>query len=284
MLFGYQKVEEITENLHGLYIIDHEKYHAGPGLSSTKVKKALGSPEEYFHQEDTDTAALKFGRAFHAFTLEPDVWQNEFVVQEMFPGHPNSNLYKEAKAEWIANVAQGRQIVSQEDFKTINLMADEVHNHPDFDHSKFTAEVMAIAKCPRTGLLLKCKSDMFSGDIVDIKSTSGKVTPHGFINDIVKYNYHVSAAFYVDVTEMASGIRPKFFLMPVSKKAPFICERYQIGEDLLHEGRLLYQAALDRIKKWNGKIPNYKKTHIINANNWVRSKSKDIISYLETVG
>lgn len=245
MKFPYQTVDQITPDLKGFYRISHEAYHAGPGLSSTRVKKALTSFASYMHQDDFDSNALSFGRAFHMALLEPGLFKANYVVW--------SGSVRRGK-EWDYFCARqvGKEILTLEEYENIRQMVETVRAHPEqADCGDFQPEIMAIATCPDTGLLLKCKADLIGGTIIDYKTTSSGVHPSDFTHDVVKWRYHVSAAFYQDIIAILTGERLPFILVPVTKKAPFECEFYELAPELIEEGRKLYKAALKRIKKWN---------------------------------
>ncbi len=274
MTFPYQRVTEITDNLHGFYRIGHEAYHSGIGISSSRIKKALVSHAAYHYHGHTDSAALAFGRAFHAALLEPELYQSNWVLID---GHPNSNAYKANKSHHEAN---GREVISADDMITIAHMKAAVKNHPEIVNlPRFDSEIMAIARDPETGLLVKCKSDLIGHAIVDFKTTSGSLSD--FIYDVSKWDYHVSAAFYQDVVHLVTGERVPFIIVPVTKKEPYECEFYTMSDDLLGEGRKLYKAALRQIKKWQETPePPKKRMRTLNLNQKIVYSTKDRLEFM----
>jgi len=67
----------------GLYRCSDAQYHAMPGLSSTRIKRMALSPAEFraqFDEPPEDTEAMRFGRGFHALSLEGrDEFDRRFV-------------------------------------------------------------------------------------------------------------------------------------------------------------------------------------------------------------
>lgn len=284
MNFGYPVIQQITSDLHGFYRIDHEAYHQGLGISSTKVKKALTSYKQFYHEENYDSAALAFGRAFHAYLLEPELFAAKWGVVPEIAGNKNSNAYKEEYARKVSEL-QGRELISAEDFRSIKQMAAVARAHPDFPKD-FDAEIMAVATCPETGLLLKCKSDMFKSAIVDFKTTSVGLKPAEFLNDMTKWGYHVSAAFYQDVIALVIGERLPFDVVPVLKpdaqgKRAIDCEIYRLSDDLLDQGRQLYKAGLRQILKWQNNQPETKRKRVLYPNARMVYSTKDILEFIE---
>ncbi len=250
MKFPYQNVDAITPELNGFYRISHEAYHAGAGISSSRVKKALVSHAHYHHEDTYDSAALAFGRAFHASILEPAAFAAGWVAAPEFSGHANSNVHKAAKANWY-DEHRGKQILTADEALAIYNMTEIVKAHPEYAKLPgFDAEIMGITVCPDTGLQIKCKADFFGHAIIDFKTTSSGLTPSDLLNDIVKWKYHVSAAFYQDIITQLTGERLPFIIVPVTKREPYECEFYTLSSELLDEGRKLYKAALRQIKAW----------------------------------
>lgn len=283
MSFSYPLVEGIQPNMHGFFRIDHDAYHQGLGVSSTKVKKALVSRATFLQEDSFDSPALAFGRAFHAALLEPELFAERYVVEPEIPGNKNSNAYKAAYADWLETVGD-REILAWDADDDIQMMVQAVKEHPEYRNlPKFDAEVMAITPCPETSLLIKCKADLFGTAIVDFKTTSGGLSPADVTNDMVKWRYHVSAAFYQDIVAKVCGERLPFIMVPVTKKAPHECEFYRLSDDVLEEGRKLYKAGLRRILYWldKGAQPEEKKLRVLGLSSRVLYATKDVLEFVE---
>ncbi len=282
MKFSYPTVDTITCDLRGLYRISHDAYHVGPGISSSRLKKALISHASYISEDKIDSAALTFGRAFHAALIEPNVFAQEWTVLPEFEGHPNSNAYKSTRFEWLKE-NQGKQVLDRESNATIISMLGTVKSHPEYAGiAGHSAEIMGVTQCLDTGFLIKCKCDLLGHNIVDFKTTSSGITKSEFMYDVVKWRYHVSAAFYQDIISSIVGYKLPFWIIPVTKKAPFECEFYELSDDLLEEGRKLYKAALRRIKRWETVKPaGDKKLRMLQPNSRMINETREIIEFIE---
>lgn len=277
MKFPFEFIDVLSEDVKpGFYNIGNHAYHAGAGVSSSRLKKALVSYDAY-HAPTGPSTALCFGRAFHAAILEPAEYREIPVIS----GGNRTKAYQEA-------VQAGRTVMCEDDVETIRGMSAAVLAHPEFH--KLGApdpEIMALSRCQDTGLLIKCKADLFGSAIVDFKSTSGGVTPGEFMHSVVNFGYHVSAAFYQDIIASLTGERLPFVIVPVTKTAPYECEFYAMSDALLEEGRKLYRAALKRIKKWESyahphdRIIAEKKIRTLNVTPRVIYDSQDTLRYLE---
>lgn len=284
-MFQIPQIKEITnETKNGLYLIDHEAYHSSEGLSSTTVKKALGSYNEFIYEKE-DNDAFAFGRAFHSALLEPELFEKEYIRSPEFPYHKNSNAYKDAFSKFVEE-AQGKTIIGVDDAEKIEAMIQSVTGHAEWPNFKFQAEVAAVSRCKDTNLLLKCKADMFGTKVVDVKTTSTGVKPHEFMSDVIRFGYHISAAFYHDIIESVVGFSPEFYLLPVSKNKPHDCELYKLSDSLLDEGRKLYRAAIKRIYDWAVMTPvdrkkSGQKIKLLEATPRVLYNTTDILKYIE---
>jgi PDDEXK-like domain of unknown function (DUF3799) len=277
-MFSFPLIREITEETApGLYRIDHGSYHASSGLSSTRVKKALDTYRHYSAQT-VDSEALAFGRAVHTALLEPDEFEKTYTTMPRFEGHPNSNAYKAAKADWMTQ-NEGKELLTNEQAETLAAISNSVIEHPLWPQTGIMdSEVAAIARCPETGLLLKCKADKFGAAIMDLKTTRGSVLT--FADDVLKYGYHISTAFYQDVFQLATGERLPFIHIIAEKQEPYLVDFVTLSDDFVEEGRKLYKAALKRIAMWEkSQASRTYSTRIktLNVTSRVIYKSKEIL-------
>ena len=76
-------------------------YHASEGISSTGIKQVLRSPAHYKYSSFETSEAMKFGTVAHKLALEPDDFENEFIlVPPEIPKNKGTKKYK----EWAASV------------------------------------------------------------------------------------------------------------------------------------------------------------------------------------
>lgn len=288
MRFNYPEVRQITADLRGLFRIDHDAYHSGIGYSSSALKRALHSYGKFALGETGDSRSLVFGRAFHAALLEPNDFARKYAVKPEFGGHPSSNAYKSEKNAWLS-ANEGKEVISKEEAFAIERMIESVKRHVDYGkHSVLGTEIMAVAPCSETGLLLKCKVDMLSSAIMDFKTTSYGVAEHEFMSDIMRWKYHLSAAFYQDVFYAATGERLPFIIVAVLKDAPYECEFYRLSDAFLEEGRKLYKAGLKRIKRWLSQpaeacFLDGKRTRDLHPSPKVLYSTQEILKFIEGV-
>jgi hypothetical protein len=179
-------------NLHGAFTgIPIEVYHHPlcPGISSTRIKEiAATSFKHAVNKKFESTPEMVFGNAFHAWMESQDVFYARYTVgQHDFTG--------------------GKIFISYEELGRIKVMADNVRNHPVVSKILPNAkqEWTFFSRCPVTGILRKCRPDLFeSNSIYDFKSTfdaSAKV--FGYMAK--KLLYRIQAMYYLDVARDATG-------------------------------------------------------------------------------
>lgn len=201
-----------------------EEYNNAPGIRSSLLKVIDKSPA---HANDSlvnppsQTAAMRFGTAFHCFILEPQKFADQYSVFE------GDRRTKEGKDKYEEIIASGRLVLSLDDYDTITAMASAIGN--DADASALLrdpagkAEVSVFWEDDYTGLKCKCRPDLWVGDtLYDIKSTLD-ASPIGFPHEVKKFGYGLSAVHY-----MAGTQAKRFIFIAVEKKAPYAVALYEL--------------------------------------------------------
>jgi exodeoxyribonuclease VIII len=230
-----------------------DQYHGGIGVSKSQLDQIAKSPAHYQYARTAPkkdpTAAQRFGSLTHLAVLEPHKL-NVVVGPDL-----NKNT-KEWKAFKAQVEAEGKEIVTQEEFDTLEGMKAAVYAHPaaarllghgPVEHSAYWID-------PATGLLCRCRPDKLIRTergviLVDLKTTED-ASEAEFSRSIENYRYHVQAAFYTDGIEAALG-EPvaAFAFIAVEKKAPYAVACYQLATVDIEDGREAYQADLFRLQE-----------------------------------
>ena len=96
-------------------------------------------------------------------------------------------------------------------------------------------------------LPIKVRADSWKfGQITDLKTTGYGVTLEEVQSTILKYDYDLSAALYVDAFITHTGVNHDFYFAFIGK-SPMGVEVYRAHEDLIENGRRKYKAAIRRI-------------------------------------
>ncbi len=122
---------------------------------------------------------------------------------------------------------------------------------------------------PETGLACKCRPDYLRTDriLLDIKTTEN-ASLEEFSRTLLKYNYHLSAAHYLDGVSAVTGQHCETFLIiACEKSAPYCVQVFEVDFGSIEKGRELCARSLQRYK--NSKelpIPRGYSTDIVPIN------------------
>lgn len=273
----------------GIYCdMPNDLYHASKGISSTQVKtiisetpfhywaKYIAPPEQRIANDPTP--AMLFGTGCHTAILEPHLFREEYVVA---PTDINKRT-KEGKEEYAAweKSVEGKQVVKQEFINDVAAMAEAFRANKTGQQlvSRGLNEHSIYATCPETGLLIKCRPDVWIPDIgvvADYK-TALSASPSAFSKVIDNLGYHISAAFYLDIIEQATGEKPTQWAFIVQeKKAPYASATYVLSDEALEQGRALYKKALRMIAECmdNDSWESYEEISEIDLPAWAYKES-----------
>ena len=92
-------------------------------------------------------------------------------------------------------------------------------------------EISFIAKCPETGLLLKCRFDWLRFDCiaVDVKTTRS-TDPDEFVRQAGNLGYHIQEAFYTYVARLLEVKLKAFLFACIEYAEADICEVYDLED------------------------------------------------------
>lgn len=239
--------------------LSNEQYHADKGfISSTPLKDVLAESPAYFYDKfflappSPSTSSMLLSSLVHHAVLEGEDFIKRYVVQPPFAGHANSNLHKQAKAEWRA-AHKHKLIVTQEEIQTLEGTYESIFRHPDarlilkgsnFERSGYYVD-------PPTGLRLRIRYDAYDSDariLSDIKATRS-CKRNDFAYALRDYRWDLSMAMYAQGIAEIDGIPvdDQVFIV-VEKTRPYQCAVYPIGTRTKEIGLSDYRKALGILK------------------------------------
>lgn len=236
----YEVIEMIEdETKPGLYRIDHEAYHASPGVSSSQLKAILNQSPAHSQVSIGSTPAMEFGTAFHMALLEPELFDLHYTVRP-----EGIDLRNKEGKQWKAENCD-KTILKQEEYEHIQGMLASVYDSKYWNRiAGYDREVAAVSRHKETGLLVKCKPDMLGDLIVDVKTTKD-ASPRGFKKSMYgDFRYALSAAFYQDIVADITGKIKPFLFLACEKKPPYAVAWYEAPLAALEEGARQYKKAL----------------------------------------
>ena len=231
--------------------IDHhltnEDYHAGEGLSASRIKTAaMKTPLHMTAPHKPETLAMKIGTMAHAATFEPELFLQTYAIFE------GDRRTKAGKAEWEEIVMSDLIPVTNEQYEQAEGIASAVHSMPDIwdliSHKSTVAEASGFYE--DQGVLCKFRPDAWQQDdgiILDLK-TCQDASPSGFAKNVANFGYHIQAAHYIAGAEQLLEKDHRFIFIAVEKEPPYAAAIYELDEATLLEGLAMRNLGIQAIK------------------------------------
>jgi hypothetical protein len=229
--------------------LSNAEYHAKEAISSSDVKMVSKSTLAHWKAKVyKSSTTFDIGTAVHAMVLEGD---KNLVLRgpETRRGNDWKKPYEQAQAE-------GKTLLTAGDYDLAKEMADSLIMHPIGDRMSGDTvinEASFFATDDKTGLDLKTRPDSYwqaNGIVYDIK-TCQAADPKSFAKDCLNYGYHIQAAFYLHVLNLAGYQADKFLFACIEKTAPYAVAVHELSEEYLEYGRFQMEAALNEIAEAN---------------------------------
>lgn len=261
----------------GIYTdITNEQYHSSEGISRSGIMAFRRTPLHYWHRYlnpersvEAPTLAMEFGSALHTLILEPKKFIDDYIIEEKFNEEINKPLllkdvgreafekdkinqfnHKKMKDKFNNSFklrSIGKKIISEQDVKKINDMAESFHRNEDADclikNSDYENSIYWIDK--ESGVLCKARADiMCDRYIADIKTTKD-ASEYDFKNSIRKYGYDIQAAMLLDGMNTVKGTNCETFInLPIEKEEPYANSVILLSHETIEEGRRKYKESL----------------------------------------
>ena len=234
--------------------MSNAEYRKKEGISASDLKLMMKSMAKWKyaqdHPEDNDSEAFLFGRAYHKLMLEPDDFDNEFIVSPKF-----DRRTKEGKAayEEFLKKAEGKDVINEETYQKLLEMQIALYNTPFVKLLiKGEHEKSFFWEDEKTGIPCKCRPDSF-GQIkenyicVDLKTTNDAETDH-FMRDALKFGYDIQSAHYCEGLEKVYKKPFKFIFIAQEKVAPYLVNVLEADEYFMKSGYELREKLLEDYK------------------------------------
>lgn len=253
----------------GLYSdLTNAQYHGANGVSSTQLKRMLENTPaktlyQDLHTERKSKAVYDLGSAVHSLVLEPNNFERDFAVSDVW--NLRTNAGKDAKAAFMEANA-GKTIIDVEQHERALAMAHAVIDNQTaaalldsaiVEQSIFWQREKGFLEDDFTPIL-KVRPDAVSPNhslIVDIK-TCQSAAWSDIQSAIIKYKYHLSAAMYLEGANQCKPLKDalgierftNFAFVCVESEPPYEVACYELSPDFLEKGLTMYRAALDRYR------------------------------------
>lgn len=259
--------------------LSYADYRALPAISSSELKDILVTPAYYKYRKENPeepTEAMKFGTICHEAFEKRSL--DDFVIAPKFDRR--TTIGKQGFQEFAAANA-GRTIVSEENGERLRGVFDAGMNavktipakHMGTEVSIVWESIMTDDEFNfRYQVHCKARADLVldGGILLDWK-TCDDASDDAFLKQIIKYKYHLSAAYYLD------GFQAKYFVWcAIEKNPPYHARIYTASDAMLEVGRFEYKTALNIFSRCIElkKFPGYLKSPVeISLPPWYVPKS-----------
>jgi len=248
----------------GIYTMPANEYFGIERVSCSYLKR-LGTVPANAKQEYKTTPSMTFGTACHSYVLEPDKFDDQVAVAQKLDRRTKKG--KEAYAEFCAE-SQGKVVISADEMETVRSMSKAIQAHPMASKllSSGVAEQSIIFTDTRTELPCKARADWITNDaIVDLKTTKN-ASQYGFLQEVIRYGYHIQAGFYLSALNAVSDKEYSDFLFIAAERVPpFRVETYALSDEFVEAGYFRYQELLDLeiLCQKEGFYPHYASSGIV---------------------
>lgn len=210
--------------------------------SAAHAREALVNPPE-------QTTAMLLGQATHSAILEPELFATDYCAAPKL-----DRRFKKDKETWATfqEDNKGKEVLTGQEYEQCMEMAKQAHTNPTIASVLGEAginELSFVWNDTNTGILCKGRCDRFgyvygNSAVADLKTTEN-ADEQAWIREVIKYQYHAQAAFYLDGLETLEprGDR-KFIWIAIEKKPPYACAVYQPDAATLQKGRAMYRSYL----------------------------------------
>lgn len=223
----------------------------------SNLKNMKRSPAHYRHgllEQDQDSDPKTLGRVTHLATYEPERFKAEVEVWE---GRRAGNLWKKFQAD-----NAGREIIKKEPAEMAVRIAHSIRSEPTAQRylKEGRGEQTLLWTWPN-GIEAKGRVDwLVKGEdvVMDLKTTRD-ASPDAFSRQAAAMLYHAQAAYYVDGLKIITGRKYRYLIAAVEPKPPFAACIYELNDDVLDAGRIIYDPLLERLHECteNGSWPSY---------------------------
>lgn len=239
--------------------LSSSEYHGGAGWSSSQIKDLKKSPS-YFRSRHlsqspaptfANTPAILLGRLVHTLVLEPDSFTKEWAIA------PDVNARTKAgKAELEEFKAEsvGLEVVTKEIHQRALRIRDAVLRTDAsaalLTQGDLTFEGSGYWRCDWTGELLKYRADARNDmAVLDLKTTGQGVDYDSVIRTVMRHDYHLSAAHYLEGEHHCHGVEHRnFVLIFVSTDEPYEVGVYTLADDFIELGRRINRKLLRELR------------------------------------
>ena len=201
--------------------LTNTEYRAQRGVSKSDLDLIHKSPallERARNAPSVGSDEVELGTHVHCAILEPEAFAAEYIKRPSFDRRTKDG--KAGADAFDATMAgSGKIILDADTYDMVIAMRDSVLAHPtarDLLTGDGISESSIFGELE--GVRVKCRPDRLIREhniLVDVKKTA---SIHDFRKSAIKFRYRVQHAFYSDIYEQLTGVKPRFVFVVVGEK------------------------------------------------------------------
>lgn len=233
-------------------------YAAIDALNMSRLKEIEHSPQRYVHRSKhpLETRPLTLGKAAHCAVLEPERFDQDFVVWTKLTKNGSGNIAPRSGEQWETFKAEniGKSIITVEERDLAMAMQTAIRadamamkylevGDPEVTMEWDLSESWGLPRrrCKgRADWLTRLEGKRY---VVGLK-TSVDCREFAFGGAAARYGYPLQWAWYHDGYRTITDIEPRMKEIVVEPKPPHAVMVYNVTEDVLLEGRDRYLELL----------------------------------------
>lgn len=269
-----KELEEFKSEVKGNSLvfadIPNSIYHAGVGISSSKIRAFGKSQLHAIEKVQETTPAMNFGTAAHALLVEGEEVFNQTVAVIM--GSPYTNANKDLKREYEE---RGLTVIKENEMKAIKGMKQHMIEEGNIylnadgkvdEASFYWYEGEVLCKC-RPDVICPPVQSPYADDeicVVDYKTTQS-CDPKEFVHSVKKYGYDMQAAWYRRGMEAAGFKMREFIFVAQEKSYPYASKVFRITDEQMDLGWAKMEGFLESYKNYSegGHLSIYNSPNIV---------------------
>ena len=217
-------------------IISNAEYHGKKThLSSTNIRTFKKNRKQFEYSLNHDlvkqTKAMADGTAVHAFFLERDKFDTDFVIKPA-----DMRLNTKAGKEWALE-HQSKIIIDSELGNNLFEMEKSFMDSPAKLIHDIKGQTELSYFWDDLGTIKgKCRPDWISDDgeiVVDVKTTTD-ASPRGFQKSISNWGYHLQLGWYLRGLRKLGLSAEQFIFIAIEKTPPFCVGVYKADQDMIN--------------------------------------------------
>lgn len=241
----------------GIHEISNQDYHASEGISRSALMKFKKSPYHYWYEYLDETPVVKesspalvFGELLHTWCLEPNQFEERFVVAPTV-----DKRTRDGKAIWgrftSAAEAQNLTVITQEQFDLAEDMTLVLRQNSLIEGLIADAKIESSIYFNHSlsGLQCKVRPDIWHGSIIGDLKTTVDASYRAFQGSAYKYGYYLQAGMIHEALQTIGIEMEKFIIIAAEKDSPYAFALYILDEEAVKYGVQQFDLLMENMAR-----------------------------------